>query len=403
MTGLAGSPTVQSRGYAMVSVAMFDAANATLNKPNRSYFDVPSVSGDTRAAVSVAAHDVLVHLNPAKAAEFDAALSASLALVGDGQAKLDGIATGAAFAAAVITGRAADGSNVMVPYPPTGLPGNWSPTPPGFGSPALPQYANVTPWLMTSPSEFTPGPPPALDSAEYTAAHLEVMELGALASASRTPEQTEAAHFWASAAGNAPWVRAGIDQAQINGLSTLENAELFALLATGIADAVIATWNAKYDYDYWRPITAIQNAGIDGNPNKIGDPSWASLINAPAHPSYVSAHAAVAGAASAILEAQLGVGDPFCLTAAATSSCWDTFADAAQDAADSRLWGGIHWRFDNEAGLDLGRTVALNTIGDGRFGAAVPEPSTWALMLIGFGLIGGALRRPRRRVAIRYA
>ena len=401
MTGLSGSPTVQSRSYAMVSVAMFDAVNATLGSPNRAYLSgIANAGGDTRAAASVAAHDVLVHLNPARAAEFGAALANSLALVPDGAAKSNGIATGAAYAAAMIAGRSADGSTAVVPYTPSGLPGHWAPTP-GVTTPAVPQYANVAPWLMGSPSQFRAGPPPAITSAEYAVAYNEVMAIGSATSTIRTADQTAAAQFWAASAGNAPWVRAGIDQAQTNGLSTIQNAELFALLATGIADATIATWNTKYFYDYWRPITGIRAGDSDGNAGTVGDANWQSLIAAPGHPSYLSAHAAVAGAAASILQSRLGSGDRFCLTAAANTLCWDSFALAAQNAADSRLWGGIHWRFDNEAGLALGRTAAANALADGRL-AAVPEPATWTMLILGFGLLGGALRRPRTHIAVTY-
>ena len=399
MSGIAGPPVVQSRSYAMVNVAMFDAVNATYNNPDRAYYaNIANAGGDTRAAASVAAHDVLVHLNPAKAAEFDAALFASLALVADGQAKTDGIATGAAFAAAAIAGRLNDGSSVMGSYSPTGLPGDWAPTPPGFAPPLMPQYANVTPWLMSSPAEFLPGPPPALTSAEYTAAYLEVMELGSATSATRTADQSDAAVFWA----NSPfgtWFRAGSDQSQIDGLTTLENAELFALLSIGIADAAIATWNAKFVYDFWRPVTAIQNADTDGNPDTIQVDDWASWIVAPPHPSYTSGHSALSNAAATVLTEKLGAGDGFCLTAAGINRCFGDFASAAQEAASSRLWGGIHWSFDNEAGLAIGRAAALNALTDGRFDA-VPEPDTWAMMIVGFGLLGGAMRRRRQRTAL---
>lgn len=394
-TGLAGSPTVTSRGFALVGVAMHDAVNATLGKPDINYLKgVVTPGGDTRAAASVAAHDLLVQLNPAKQAQFDAALAASLALVPDGVDKINGMATGAKIAQATLASRAMDGSTAVVNYTPSGLPGRWAPTPPGFVPASLPQWADVDPWLMQSGDQFRPAPPPGLTSEAYTAAFKEVMSLGVANSATRTVDQTASALFWAGAAGTGPWIQAGIDGAQAKGLSTIENARLFGLLSVAIADASIATWDAKYTYDYWRPVTAIRLADLDGNAATISDPNWTPLIVTPPHPSYMSAHAAVAGTAGTILGAFLGDANPFCLTAGANSRCWTGYDAAALDAANSRLWGGIHWSFDNTVGLDVGQSLGRYALGSGAF-QAVPEPMSWALMITGFGLAGLGLRRRR--------
>ena len=398
-TGLAGSPTVMSRGFALVGIAMHDAVNATLGKPDIDYLKgVVTPGGDTRAAASVAAHALLVQLNPAKTAQFDAALAASLALVPDGADKTNGIATGAKIAQATLASRAMDGSTAVVSYTPSGLPGRWAPTPPGLVPAALPQWGGVDPWLMQSGDQFRPGPPPGLTSEAYTAAFKEVLTLGAANSATRTVDQTASAIFWAGAAGTGPWIQAGIDGAQAKGLSTIENARLFGLLSVALADAGIATWDAKYTYDYWRPVTAIRLADLDGNAATIADPNWTSLIVAPPHPSFLSAHASAVGAASTILGAFLGDGNSFCLTAGANNRCWTGYEAAALDAANSRLWGGIHWSFDNAAGLDLGRSVGQYALASGAF-RAVPEPLSWTLMITGFGLAGVMLRRRPRAAA----
>ena len=398
-TGLAGSPTVTSRGFALVGVAMHDAVNATLGKPDINYLKgVVTAGGDTRAAASVAAHDLLVQLNPAKQAQFDAALAASLALVPDGADKINGMATGAKIAQATLASRAMDGSTAVVSYTPSGLPGRWAPTPPGLVPAALPQWADVDPWLMQSGDQFRPGPPPGLTSEAYTAAFKEVMSLGAANSTTRTVDQTASAIFWAGAAGTGPWIQAGIDGAQAKGLSTIENARLFGLLSVAIADASIATWDAKYTYDYWRPVTAIRLADLDGNTATISDPSWTPLIVTPPHPSYMSAHATVAGTASTILSAFLGDASPFCLTAGANSRCWTGYDAAALDAANSRLWGGIHWSFDNVTGLNVGQSLGRYALGSGAFDA-VPEPLSWILMITGFGFAGLVLRRRSHAVA----
>jgi hypothetical protein len=394
-TGLAGSPTVTSRGFAMVDVAIYEAANATSGFTGQSYLaPLATPGGDTRAATSQAAHDVLVSLNPAKAAEFDAALAASLALIPDGAAKTDGIATGSAIAALTIASRVGDGSTAVVPYSPSGGIGDYALTPPGLAPASLPQWGDVEPWLMTSDSQFRPGPPPAVGSPEYIAAYNEVMTLGALGSAIRTADQTASAIFWAGAAGDGAWVQAGIDAALGETMSSLQYASTFALLTTTLADAAIAVWDAKYEYDYWRPITAIRLGDLDGVDATTGDATWTSLIAAPPHPSYMSAHAAVAGAASTILASAFGDVGAFCLTAGGNSRCWDSFSGSATDAANSRLWGGIHWSFDNATGLATGQQLAQFAIAGNAFDA-VPEPTTWAMMIFGFAGIGAVLRRRR--------
>ena len=391
-TGLAGSPTVTSRGFAMVDVAIHDAVNATVGSTNKAYLGAVATSGgDTRAATSKAARDVLVSLNPAKTAEFDAALAASLALVPDGAAKTNGIATGAAIAAATIARRTGDGSTAVVPYTPSGGIGDYAVTPPGNIPAALPQWGGVDPWLMTSGSQFRPGAPPAVGSAEYVAAYNEVMTLGSLGSLVRTADQTASAQFWAGAAGSGVWVQAAIDASLGESLSSLQYASILARLTTSLADAAIASWDAKYEYDYWRPITAIRLGDFDGVAATAGDAGWTSLINAPPHPSYMAAHAAVAGAAAGILGDAFGDANPFCLTAGA-SRCWDSYSGSATDAANSRLWGGIHWSFDIAAGLATGQQIAQYAIAGNAF-RAVPEPSSWALMILGFGGVGVLLRR----------
>jgi hypothetical protein len=394
-----GSPATTTRPMAMVGVAIRDAVNATLGNPNSPYLGpLATPGGDTRAAASVAARNLLVALNPGQTATYDAALAASLALVPASQAKTDGMTTGATIATAMLARRANDGATAVVPYTPSGQIGRWAPTPPGNLPAAIPQWGAVSTWQIGQGNKFQPPPPPTLDSAAYAAAFNEVKEIGAVNSVTRTLDQTAAAQFWATpgAGGVQPWVLAAVDIAKSKGLSTLENANLFALLTATAADATIGIFQAKYLYDYWRPVTAIRMADLDGNPLTAQDAGWTSLIVAPNHPSYISGHSAQAAAITTILGGVLGDNTSFCITSG-TTRCWASFTDAANEAANSRLWGGIHWRFDNEAGQALGRAVGAFALNQHVF-TPVPEPASWALMITGFALAGAALRRRAVRV-----
>ena len=382
------------RTYAMVNIAMYDSVNATLGYRNVPYLTGVTNSGGTGgAAVAQAAHDILVNANPGGAAQYDAALAASLAQYADGTAKANGILTGQAYAAAMIVNRANDGAFDTVPYTASGLPGRYAPTPPGFASPIFPQWGEVDPFLLNSPDQFRSGPPPALDSEAYAAAFNEVKDIGSATSATRTADQFAAAQFW-SVANGSTYMRLSLEISADEGLSTFENARLFALLGTGIADTLITLWNTKYHYDFWRPVTAIQNAGLDGNPLTTADPSWQSLIVAPPHPSYVSAHSAIGVVTTRILLDNIG-DEAFCATLGANSRCWSSLGAMSLDGADSRIWGGIHFRFDKDAGLELGSQVANWDLEQAAFNA-VPEPGSWMLMTLGAGLVGIALRRRRR-------
>ncbi|TPE65079.1 phosphatase PAP2 family protein [Sandaracinobacter neustonicus] len=397
ITHVPGGAPVQARIYAIANIAMHDAVNAASGYKNKSYLSgVSGSGGDPRAAASQAAHDVLVALNPANAPTYAAALASSLALIPDGPAKAAGIANGSAHASAILAKRVGDGSAPGAPWVPGSDPGDWQPTPPGNLPAALPHWGDVDPFNLTSGDQFRAGPPPALDSAEYAAAFNEVKEIGSLGSLTRTADQTDSAWFWSSSNAT-PWMRVGLIVAEDEGLTTLGYARAFALLSTSIADALIAGFDAKYEYDLWRPVTAIRMADIDGNALTEADPSWNSLFPAPNHPSYISTHSTQSGAAATVLASLFGDDQPFTFTIGAYTRSFDSLADAAQDAADSRLWGGIHYRFDNEAGLATGKAVGQWAL-DGAAFNAVPEPASWAMLVIGFGAIGLVTRR--RRLAI---
>lgn len=386
-------PTGFQRNSASFNIAMHDAVNAVLGKPHIAYIKKNvAPGGDLRAAAAQAAHDTLMVRAPAQAAVWTASLATQLALVPDGPAKDQGRATGATYAALILANRAGDGTGAPTPYTPSGLPGRWAPTPPAFAPATGAFLGNVTPWLATANDQFRPGAPPALDSAEYTAAFDEVKALGRATGSTRTTTQTEDALFWAGATSGARiFLRAGIEQAEANGLSEIENAALFARLHVALADATQQTFNAAFFHDIWRPATAIRAADTDGNPATLADPLWLSLAINPSFPSYPAIGVAISAATAGILEHQFGAA-PVCGTFAMLTRCYASFDHATAASVDGTVWGGASFRYDADAGLALGEDVAAWTLAARPFG--VPAPAGLAL----FGLGLAALAAGRRRI-----
>jgi hypothetical protein len=385
-----GSPVGTSRSYSMVDVAIFEAVNATTGNSRQSYLGLSATPGDTNAAVARAARDVMLSVLPlsatAQRANVENEYQAAIAAIPDSAAKTAGINTGALAATTVIGLRSADGSTAASTYTPLSPPvdGHYQLT--GAGAPVTPQWGSVTTWGLNSGSQFRPGPPPDISSQAFADALAEVQLIGQN-SGPRTAFQTQSALYWASGPGTglAPWIIGAIAAADGRGLSSLDYATLFAALTTNVADTTIGIFDAKYFYDFWRPTTAIHDA----------DPTstWTSLIAAPLHPSYVSGHSGVGAAAADTLAFYLGADTDICF---AGFTCFNSFGEAAQNGADSRIWGGIHYRFDNVAGQTLGHQITAFNLSRSLF-QAVPEPGTWAMMLIGFGLIGWSMRRTRAR------
>jgi hypothetical protein len=403
---MGGSPIITSRTIAMVQLAIFEAANATTGQKYNSYLNTGATGGDTRAAIAVAARNVLVAVNPSRTGEYDAALANALSLIPDGPDKTAGMATGATIATATIAKRANDGSALKLDYTPKapGTPGAWQPTPPGDLAAALPEWQNVAPWVLKSTDQFLAAPPPALSSAEYAADFNEVKDWGGTVSALRTADQTTNALVWAGTGARSailPWQDIAIQLAEGAGMTAEESARLLALLAMSNADTIIAVWDSKYLYDFWRPVTAIRNADIDGNAATLTDTQWMSRITTPNYPSQASGIAAVAGNAQTILNAFFNDANDFCIVAAAGQRCYNSFLAATQAAADARVHGGMHFRFETTAGLLQGRQVAGYTLANAL--GAVPEPGTWAMLILGFGAIGWALRNQQTKASMRMA
>jgi hypothetical protein len=351
---------------AMVHVAVYDAVQAIEGKYEPYYVDIPGASGSPIAATAKAAHDVLVSRFPAQAAALG--ITYQNYLIARGIALDDpGIAAGASSAAAIIALRSCDGA--FPSGPPdfvggTGI-GVWRPTPPA-NSPMNPGpwLGVVKPFTLTRPSQFRSDPPPDVSSRHYARDYNEVKVIGALNGSSRTPEQTDQAHFWAGNFGVMlnKLVR-DIADAHVDNVA--DSSRLFALTSMAQADAIITAWNDKAHYVLWRPITAIQNGDVDGNPRTAGDPTWTSLIANPPYPDYTSGANAITGATVRALRNFFRRDRmDFSVTTTNTGpTTQDTrefkrFSEAAQEVVDARVYLGIHFRFADEASRTLGFKVA---------------------------------------------
>ena len=372
-------PPLVAKQLAMVQVAMFDAINA-INPQYESYAleIAPQTGASAAAAAAAAAHRVASALFslPVQIEKWDITLAESLASVPDGPAKTQGIELGRKAADAIIARRANDGSNATVNYVSGTEPGDWQPTAPGFANATLPQWPNVTPFVIASGDQFRPALPPSLTSPEYAAAVDQVMKLGSDKSTDRTAEQTAIAKFWADAGGTATppghWNAIANDILLQRGSNLLESARTMALLNLALADAAISSWDAKFFYDLWRPIDAIRKADTDGNAATTAKADWTPLLGTPSFPSYTSGHSTFSGAAAEVLSSIFGENFAFSTLAdRGAAGIWPapddvtglakrsftSFDAAAEEAGMSRIYGGIHYSFDNTAGLAAGHSI----------------------------------------------
>jgi hypothetical protein len=348
-------PPVAARNLALLHIAMYDAVVAVEGGYAPFYFDARAQAGtDATAAASVAAHRTLMELYPGGARDLDAALDATLAGVPEGRAKLLGVNLGQLVAERVLKWRAKDMNVRRSGYTPRLEAGRWRPT--DERAPLLPEWGSVTTFAVADRAKFHPPGPPKLDSAEYADSYRTVKALGSKASTERTRDQTEIALFWADGEGTVTppghWNQIARSVAAGRKLSLIENARLYALLNVAMADAAMICWECKYRMDFWRPVTAIRAA----------DPNWAPLITTPPFPSYTSGHSSFSGAAAAALAAYFKTDDvEFTSTAddlPGVTRSFKSFTAAANEAGMSRIYGGIHWDFDNVDGLKCGREIA---------------------------------------------
>ncbi len=366
-------PPMAARNLAILHVSIFDACNG-IRQNCRPYFVTNKVAGVTSetAAITAAAHAVLVNLYPAQQTNFDADYRNSLAEIPAGESKSVGVAWGESVADAILQWRSHDGSDAVVNYAPGSGPGAWIPTPPNYLPALLPNWPAVACFAMTNGSQFRPPPPPALDSAQWAFDFNLTKDLGRYDSTNRTPEQTEIALFWNDNAGTATppghWNVIAQETAAARGNTLEQNARLFALLNIALADAGIVAWDCKFAYNFWRPVTAIPNADTDGNPDTTPDASWLPLIVTPNFPEYVSGHSTFSGAAAAVLADFYGTDDISFTTVSdglpGVTRSFHSFSAAAQEAGMSRIYGGIHfWSADLHGllcGAQLGDYVSEN-------------------------------------------
>lgn len=363
-------PPKAARGMAMVQIAVFDAVNA-IQGGYESYLDIelnPDDGASAEAAACVAAHDVLLALYPAQAETFATLLTARLDALDASDAAIEsGREIGVATAAAIVAARADDGSADTVTYTPGIEPGDWQPTPAAFADPVLPQWPFVTAFCLPDVAALRRGGPPPLDSVEYTTTFNETKSIGSKTSTTRTADQTEIAFFWADGGGTATppghWFQIARDISNQRGLTLIENARLFALMGMAVCDAGICAWDNKYFYGDWRPITAIRAADSDGNDDTEADAAWEPLISTPPFPSYTSGHSTFSGAGSKILSLFLESDEISFSTTSddfpGVTRSFTRLSQAANEGGRSRIYGGIHWEYDNQDGLATGRELAI--------------------------------------------
>jgi hypothetical protein len=359
-------PTIHTtRSFAILHAAIFDAVNSISRayNPYLTQIEGAPPSASKEAAAAAAAHDVLANLYPSFQSLLDAQLEQSLASVADEVAKAEGVQIGQMVANRILQARSQDGANAaQVPFIFGTAPGDYQSTPPNFPKqPQFTQWPGVTPFALEKANQFRPGPPPALTSDTYTNSFNEVKSLGIANSATATPDQAVTGRFWNGAIQNY-WNEIAQTAALDRNLKTVETARLFALLNLSLADTVIAFYDAKYTYRFWRPVTAIREAATDGNPETTADPNWLPETgNTAPDPSYPGAHAVISATASRVLIAFFG--DHFDLpvtseTLPGVTRSFRRFSDASREATFSRIFAGQHFRFDLTAGRRLGNDVA---------------------------------------------
>ena len=355
-----------TRSFAIMHAAMYDAVNAIdgTHTPYVVDFTDVSRSASQDAAAAVAAHEVLVTLYPPFQGQLDAQLLQVLAGIPEGADKAQGISIGQAVADRILALRSNDGAHAQpIPFVFGNAPGDYQSTPPNFPrQPQFTHWSRVTPFALARANQFRPGSPPALTSDTYSDAFDEVKALGIVNGTASSADEALTGRFWNGAIQNY-WNEITQTAALAHHLTTAQSARLFALLNLTLADGVIAFYDAKYTYTFWRPVTAIRAAVTDNNPETLADPNWLpEVINTAPDPSYPGAHAVISAGGAAVLISVLDKDEfDFNVTSEVmpgVERSFERLSAAAEEATLSRIFAGAHFRFDLTTGQRLGREVA---------------------------------------------
>ena len=351
------APFVHTRSAAIVHVAMFDAVNSIDRRYTPYRVQSPAAPGTSReTAAAAAAHFALVRLYPDQAKDFDSFYQTSLTTVPDGQPKSNGIQLGEAVAAEILALRAKDGANAPNSYRPYTVAGIYVPT----ALPVASSWGQVTPFALKEGSQFRPAAPISLQGNQWAKDFEEVKKMGGKTGSGRTGEQTDIARLWEH---TGPGLHNPVARqlAATKKIDLLDNARLFALYAVAMADSYVAVFDAKYTYNFWRPVTAIRNGDIDGNDATEREPAWEPFIATPMHPEYPCAHCINSAAGAAILEAFFGDAvPPFSLTsptAPGVTRKFSRLSDYVSESINARVYDGVHYRTSGEVGAAMGRKV----------------------------------------------
>jgi hypothetical protein len=359
MSGLGGTnPYLAQRMMGLVHAAMFDAVNSIERRYRPYLVQLPAVPTTSKeAAAAAAAAAVLATINERTAREMRDAVAVYLVSIADGPAKSDGVALGETVAAKILEARKNDGSDAPDAYRPRTAPGVYVPTAITISS----MWPNMKPFVMTTGSQFRPKPPIALESKEWAADYNELKYYGGQHSTKRTAQQTETARFWLVGPPVAyhPFVRQLVLAKQ---MSVVDSARFMALVALGLNDAIIAVLDAKYDYNFWRPITAIRNGDIDSNPDTEREATWQPMANTPMHPEYPCAHCIQSGSVAGVVKAVLGTADipeiaMTSPTAPGVTHRWTNMMALTEEVANARIWAGFHYRFSTRVGTEMGLQI----------------------------------------------
>src|SRR5712672_1228593 len=351
------APGAGQRVVAIMQVAMFDAVNSIERRYRPYLIQIPTAATASKeAAAAAAAGTVLTGLYP-QDADLKSTLAAYLATIPNSDAKSEGIRLGEAVAAKILEARAKDGADAPDTYRYKTKPGVYVPTAITVSS----TWGNVAPFALANSSQFRPAPPVALNSGQWATDYNEIKDLGGKTSTKRSDRQTEDARFWliTGPQSTAPVVRQVVEAKK---MSVIDSARFMALTAMAGADAAIAVFDAKYHYEFWRPITAIRNGDQDDNPGTERDATWQPIDNTPMHPEYPCAHCIVSGAVASAIETLLGTPEVAELTmtsptAPGATHRWTNIRAYADEVAHARIWAGFHYRFSVRVGQDMGRTI----------------------------------------------